>query len=83
MRDAGCGSCHTIPGVEGADGRSAPPLTHWKSRAWIAGRLENRPGELVRWLRDPQAVDPETAMPDLDLTEAEAQAVASVLLSIR
>ena len=82
MADAGCGSCHEIPGVEGADGRAAPPLTHFARRAWVAGRLENEPVELARWIEDPLEVDPKTAMPDLDLTDDEARAVADYLLTI-
>ena len=37
----GCGSCHTVPGVRGADGLVGPPLTRMGARAYIAGKLPN------------------------------------------
>ncbi|PRY20190.1 c-type cytochrome [Pseudosporangium ferrugineum] len=33
----GCGSCHTVPGVKGANGLVGPPLTKFGSRSYIAG----------------------------------------------
>jgi hypothetical protein len=39
----GCGSCHDIPGVRGADGRVGPPLGNIGERTIIAGMLPNTP----------------------------------------
>ncbi len=39
IRHYGCGGCHTIPGVEGANGTVAPPLTGFGNRMFIAGVL--------------------------------------------
>lgn len=39
----GCGGCHDIPGVVGAHGLSAPPLTNFGARTYIAGELRNTP----------------------------------------
>ena len=64
-REYGCGSCHTIPGVEGADALVGPPLTGVGERMYIAGVLTNTPDHLVRWIRDPPAVDSATAMPNV------------------
>src|ERR1044071_2847320 len=33
----GCSTCHTIPGVNGAQGLVGPPLTQIASRSYIAG----------------------------------------------
>jgi cytochrome c1 len=79
----GCGSCHTIPGVTGARGHVGPPLLWWSRRTFIAGELPNTPENLVRWIRDPQSVEPQTAMPALGLSDAEARDVAAYLYTLR
>lgn len=78
----GCGSCHSIPGVRGADGMVGPPLNRFGARSYIAGRLANNHENLVRWVRDPQDVDPQTAMPDLSVTEQDAVNIATYLMSL-
>lgn len=83
IREAGCGACHTIPGVDGAGGLVGPPLTSWSRRSYIAGALPNSPENLVRWIADPPSVEPGTAMPDLDLSREEARDVAAYLYTLR
>jgi putative membrane protein len=83
MRRYGCGSCHIIPGVDGAKGLVGPPLIHFGRRSMIAGRLPNTPDNLMRWIRDPQDVEPGTDMPDLGVTAGEARNIAAHLESIR
>ena len=39
-------------------------------------------GLLVAWLRDPPAISPGTAMPNLDLTEAQARDMAAYLYTL-
>lgn len=78
----GCGSCHVIPGVSAADGLVGPPLTDFAARTFVAGRLQNRPVHLIRWIRDPQAVNPGTAMPDLGVTEQDARDIAAYLYTL-
>ncbi|WP_424811364.1 c-type cytochrome [Roseococcus sp. YIM B11640] len=75
----GCGGCHTIPGVPGADGRVGPPLGGLKGRVYIAGVLPNTTENLLQWLRDPPAHAPGTAMPPTGINEAEARDVAAWL----
>lgn len=82
IRSTGCGSCHDIPGIREADGRVAPPLTFFAERTFIAGRLPNTPRNLIRWIRDPQSVEPGTAMPTLGLDEAQARDVAAYLYTL-
>ncbi|MGR3435924.1 MAG: c-type cytochrome [Shimia sp.] len=82
MRAHGCGSCHEIPGLARAHGSVGPDLTRFADRAYIAGILPNEPGQLVRWLIDPTIYAPDTAMPDLDLTEAEAEDIAAYLYGV-
>lgn len=78
----GCGSCHTVPGVADADSLVGPPLTSWGNRSFIAGTLANNHTNLVAWLRDPDSIRPGTAMPDLDVTVADAQDMAAYLLGL-
>jgi hypothetical protein len=65
IAEYGCGSCHTIPGVPGADATAAPPLERFYERTYIAGKLANTKENLALWIRDPQEIEPGTAMPDL------------------
>lgn len=78
----GCGFCHVIPGIEGANGQVGAPLTHFARRRYIAGALLNESENLVRWLVDPQAVEPGTAMPALGIPEAHARDIAAYLYTI-
>jgi cytochrome c len=79
----GCGSCHTIPGVSGANGTIGPPLTHYSRRVYIAGKLPNRLENLIRWIRSPQSIEPGTAMPNLPVNEAEARVMAAYLYTLQ
>lgn len=81
--DQGCGTCHMVPGIAGADGLVGPPLLAFSRRVYLAGLLRNTPDNLVTWLRSPQQVVPGNAMPDLGLTEAEARDIAAYLYTIR
>lgn len=78
-----CGSCHTIPGIQGAKGVVGPPLMFFGRRTFIAGQLPNTPDNLVRWIRSPQSVEQDTAMPNLGLTEQQARDVAAYLYQLR
>lgn len=75
----GCGACHEIPGIAGANGSVGPSLHGFERRAYVAGVLPNEPGGLTRWLLDPPAHSPDTAMPDLGLSEEDARDVAAFL----
>jgi cytochrome c len=79
----GCGACHVIPGVHGARGMVGPPLTMFARRAYIAGQLANQPDNLIRWLQNPQAVEPGTAMPNLGVVPAVARDMAAYLYTLR
>lgn len=82
IEDYGCAACHTIPGIPRADTMVGPPLTDWSERHYIAGQLPNLPSNLVTWIVDPQSVEPETAMPDLGVSEAEARDIAAYLYTL-
>ena len=79
----GCGSCHTIPGIKGANALVGPPLTKFSKRAFIAGQLANTEQNLARWIRDPQGVEPGTAMPNLGVTAEDARNIAAYLETLQ
>jgi cytochrome c551/c552 len=77
----GCGACHRIDGVRGADATVGPSLADFRGGRYIAGRLVRNHANTVRWILDPRAIEPDTIMPDLDLTREQAEAVATYLFS--
>ena len=83
LRSYGCGTCHTISGVIGANGLVGPPLTGVAQRSYIAGVLPNAPENMVRWIEDPKAVDSLTAMPNVGVAPADARDIAAYLYTLR
>ena len=79
----GCGTCHVIPGIAGAVGTAGPPLRGFASRLYIAGVLENRPDNLVRWITSPQEITPGVDMPDLGITKDQARDMAAYLYTLQ
>jgi cytochrome c1 len=78
----GCGTCHVIPDTPGANGRTGPPLTAMARQAYVAGVLPNTREALARFIADPQAVDPRSAMPDVGITPDEARLLADYLYAV-
>lgn len=83
IKEYGCLTCHTVPGVPGPRGVVGPPLERFAKRAVIAGIVPNRPDVLVRWLLDPPALAPETAMPAMGIAVGEAEDIAAFLYTLR
>lgn len=79
----GCGSCHTIPGISGADGLVGPPLTKVASRVYVAGVLPNTPGNMSTWIQNPRGVDDKTAMPNLGVNAKDAQDIVAYLYTLK
>jgi cytochrome c2 len=79
----GCNACHAIPGVPGPGGVVGPSLAGIASRTQLRGGLQNRPDNMLRWLQDPQAVDPKTTMPKLHVTDDDARDIAAYLYTMR
>ena len=79
----GCTACHTIPGVHGADGVIGPPLIKMSRRGYVAGVMKNTPYNHVRWIQDPPAVDPLTAMPNLHVKPQDARDMAAYLYTLQ
>lgn len=83
IADYHCGACHVIPGVRGARGAVGPPLTRFGLRSYVAGRVPNTPPNLIRWIQDPSALAPGTAMPAVGAGEQQARDVAAYLYTLR
>jgi cytochrome c oxidase subunit 2 len=82
MRDQ-CASCHTIRGTT-ANGKVGPDLTHVGSRTTLAALvIPNTRRELAAWIRNPQAIKPGNRMPDLGLSQSQADDVAAYLETLK
>lgn len=77
----GCVACHQVSGSSGYPSNIGPPLIQWSRQKYIAGELPNQPEMLVRWIVNPDEVEPETAMPNLGVTETDARDIAAYLYS--
>jgi cytochrome c len=71
----GCRACHTIGGAERVPFSRAPNL------AGVGLKL--RGAWLFRWLESPRAYDPDTAMPQLGLSDDDTRHLVAFLLSHR
>jgi len=77
-----CVGCHTIRGVSA--GALGPDLTTFGSRRTLAaGMLPNTVEAVTAWLKNPPALKPGAKMPPLGLTDAQARAVATYLMSLK
>jgi mono/diheme cytochrome c family protein len=77
-----CATCHVIPGIVGADKNVGPDLSDIARRRYIGGVLLNTPDNMVRWLEDPQTIDPQSAMPNLQVKEKDARDIAAYLYTL-
>jgi len=78
-----CANCHTISGTP-ARADIGPDLTHIAERQTLAaGRLENTPSNLDRWLSDPQAVKPGIHMPNFELTTDQVRELTAYLETLK
>ncbi|HEY0139765.1 MAG TPA: cytochrome c oxidase assembly protein [Thermoanaerobaculia bacterium] len=83
IRHYGCGSCHTIPGIPGANTTVGPSLEKLRMRNYLAGRLDNTADNLIQWIRHPRHVDPKTAMPEMAVTERDGRDIAAYLYTLQ
>lgn len=78
----GCGTCHKIPGVTGADGTVGPALRDLSKRSLLAGKLPNTPENLIMWIQHPQMVRPGSDMPEMGVSDTDARNIAAYLYSL-
>jgi mono/diheme cytochrome c family protein len=67
-----CQSCHTIGGTGGYVGPNLNNAGNWLTPAWIEA-----------WLRNPQALIPDSIEPRRNFTENEVQALTAYLVTLR
>lgn len=79
----GCSSCHTIPGIHGANGRVGPPLNMIGERSFVGGVVANTPDNMIHWIQNAPSIDPKTAMPNVGVTEHDARDIAAYLYTLR
>jgi cytochrome c2 len=77
----GCGSCHSIPGIQGANGRVGPSLSGFRRLRFIAGEIPNTPENAIRWIEHPRSIEPGTIMPDLGVSRDQARQIVAYLYS--
>jgi len=76
----GCIACHSLVAVNAPKGMVGPNLANVGARSHIAaGTLKNTDQNLAHWIRDPQGIKKGVLMPNLGVTEAEAQALVAYL----
>jgi mono/diheme cytochrome c family protein len=83
LQQYACIACHRIPGVVGPDTHVGPPLERLGRREVLASGMPMNADNLVRWIVDPKAIDPGTAMPSMGVSEAHARLMADYLLGKR
>lgn len=83
LRRYGCHGCHSIPGIVGPAATLGPPLAGFGRRALVAGRFPNSEDQVAAWIRNPQDLDPRSAMPDLGVTDHDARLIARHLRALR
>ena len=74
-----CGACHQIPDVPAARSHMGPSLANMGKQSYIAGQFPNQPETLVRWIVDPQAMQPGTLMPAMGVSPGQARDMAAYL----
>ncbi len=78
----GCDTCHVIPGVKGTQGMVGPSLQHIASRQIIASKFRT-PQTMMRWIQNPQSFDPQTSMPNMNVTPADARDITAYLFTLK
>lgn len=79
VNSVGCRGCHAIE-----DGQSATLIGSHKTYAPILSRIAEKthPHWLYYWIKNPREYSPHTAMPSLRLTDDEAKAIVSYLMTL-
>ena len=79
----GCVACHQIPGIDAPHGAVGPSLDKLATRTTIAGHLPNTPQTMIQWLQNPQSLNPQTSMPNVGVTPADARDMTAYLDTLK
>ncbi len=86
FRSKGCIACHVAQGVPGATGTIGPNLNGIGDPAkkpTLTDGGANTPEHVREWIKDPQKLKPGTMMPNLQLTDKEADDLTALLLTLK
>ena len=84
--ERGCVACHVVSSIPEAVGTSGPALDGFGDPSrWplIAGVLANTPSNTKRWLLNPASFKPDTAMLNVGLSDADADAIVAFLRTLK
>jgi len=80
--EKGCIACHQMHGSGGDVGPSlTTQVPEFPHGTWVGDKL--RGGWIYQWLKNPQALLPETIEPNLNLSDQEARDLTAFLLSVK
>jgi cytochrome c oxidase subunit 2 len=86
FRSKGCIACHVAQGVPGATGTIGPNLNgigDSAKRPKLADGANNSPEHIREWIKDPQKLKPGTMMPNLQLSDKEADDLTALLMTLK
>jgi cytochrome c oxidase subunit 2 len=85
FKSLACAGCHTVTGITAGTFPGAPKLDGVASRPSIAGGVLSPVNEenLKRWIKNPPAVKPGTAMPNLGLDDDTVNKIVQWLLTLK
>jgi cytochrome c oxidase subunit 2 len=86
FRSKGCIACHVAQGIPGATGTIGPNLNGIgdpAKRPKLADGAANSPEHIREWIKNPQQLKPGTMMPNLQLSDKEADDLTAVLMTLK
>src|SRR5687767_9616206 len=78
----GCAASEDVSTLTGGDAERGKAALRAYARAYIGGVAPNTPENMVRWLMDPPALAPRTAMPNLGVGPSDARDMAAYLYTL-
>ena len=72
-----------LPGATGTIGPNLTGIGDPQKRAQLAGDMPNTPDNLKRWIQNPGTIKPGTMMPNLNLSEKDADDLVALLVTLR
>lgn len=80
----GCNVCHVIPGVGGPAGSLGPSLQGIGGRpAFSNDVIQNTAANMAVYIQEPARLNPQSTMPPLGVSPADAQDIAAYLMTLR
>lgn len=80
----GCNTCHIVPGVEGPQGSLGPSLEGVGSKPTISeGTVPNQIDKVAAYLVSPATANPNSSMPAIGVTPADARDIAAYMATLK